>query len=163
MNPKSIATALCTGIVAFTGTTQAIATPTTDIPQPAATLNGTAAPGEITLWSGAHGRKIRQTRGSLHLVLAPGDTVEVTADKLGATWKNREGIVLIEFDARLMSVSRLASLRYDKGSSILYAMLDDKSYDGTSTKYGCANKWVAWGWTVAWGGLVCAPFGVATG
>ncbi|MCU9986561.1 hypothetical protein FYZ37_03365 [Mobiluncus curtisii] len=153
------------GITAMvlTSASQVTAVPASASPRSLTSVNNTASVNGFTLWTGTQGRKIQQIGGSLRLVLAPGDTVEITPNGMNALWNNREGVTLVSFDAKIMFSSDKASIKFDENSSTLYAVTHDENSDGSGTRYGCANKWVAWGWTVAWTGLVCVPFGIATG
>lgn len=160
-NFRSLSSAVFAVGLFFTGAAHASATPYAAL-SPNTTAKQNLDFG-ITLWEWAKGRKIQQTGGNLHLVLAVGDSIETTHDGTNALWKDSAGNILVTFDAHQIFSAKMATIKYDNNNSILYAVISGEKHDSMHTRYGCANKLVSWRWAVAWTGLVCVPFGVVTG
>lgn len=89
----------------------------------------------------------------LKLETETGDNIEVVDNTV--YWKDVSGNSVATIS--LNSISEETDFSYDSKQQIIAPTF---SLENSGNR--CAPKWVAWGWNVAWDGLVCLPIGVAT-
>lgn len=89
----------------------------------------------------------------LKLDTEDGDNIEVVDDTV--YWEDASGNSVATIS--LNAISEETDFSYDAEQQIIAPTF---SLENSGNR--CASKWVAWGWNVAWDGLVCLPIGVAT-
>lgn len=109
-------------------------------------------------------RGMAEAKGGLGIRfdLQPGDEIEISDNKQLATVIAADGTELVRFDSPKVEGSEHAIFTYD--DDVLTA--EAANADGTPvvSAQGCPKaSAISWGWTILWDGMVCVPFGIATG
>lgn len=133
--------------------------------QPASAAT-TASSGEQGMFQGPDGLKrgMAEAEGGLGIKfdLQPGDDIKLSEDKQLATIVTGDGTELVQFDTPKVESAEHAIFVFD--NDVLTAVAANADGTPIVSEQGCPKaSGISWGWSILWDGMVCIPFGIATG